>query len=50
MSALGHLLRWLLTLALLVGVYMETGWATALCLVLIAARFEILDYNAGRLR
>lgn len=49
MIAIGHIIRIVLTLALLVGVYVETGWATALCLLLIAARFEVLDYNAGRM-
>jgi len=48
MSAIGDIVRIVLTLALLAGAYSETGWATTLCLFLIAARAEVLDYNAGR--
>lgn len=45
---MGDWIRIALTAALLYAVYGETGWATTLCLALIAARAEIWDYNAGR--
>ena len=41
-------IRIVLTLVLLVFVYQETGWATTLVLLLMAARGEIMDYHAGR--
>ena len=45
---IGDYIRVALTLALIALVYMETGWATALCIFLIAARVEIQDINEGR--
>ena len=45
---IGDWIRIMLTLALVYLVYGETGWATALCVFLMAARAEILDANAGR--
>ena len=48
MRHLGHIVRILLMLCLLVPVYLETGWATTLILFLIAARFEVQDYNEKR--
>ena len=48
MSNIGDPIRVLLTIALIAVVYTETGWSTALCMALLAARAEILDYNSGR--
>ncbi len=48
MSWIGDILRIVFTLALIVMVYGETGIFTAVCLLLMAARAEVLDYNAGR--
>ena len=47
MSRIGDAIRIVLTLILVGFVFTETGWATAFCILLIAARSEILDYNEG---
>ena len=44
----GDVIRLLLTLVLVAVAYTETGWATGLCLLLIAARAEVQDFNEGR--
>lgn len=44
---LGDVIRIALTLLLIYGVYTETGWATALFALLLAARAEVKDHNDG---
>ena len=45
---MGDWIRIVLTLILIAIVDAQAGWATALCLFLIAARIEMQDYKAGR--
>ena len=45
MSRLMVYLRWLLTFGLIVGVWFETGWFTAICLFLLMVRVEIEDWK-----
>lgn len=47
-KTLGEIGRVLLELLLIWVVYDETGWATALALLLITIRCELVDYHLGR--